>query len=44
MLIDEPKGNDRGYDSEESGDKPTNIMRYKGLRPININSVRKNRC
>jgi hypothetical protein len=29
MLVDEPKGSDRGYDSEETGYNPPHIMRYK---------------
>jgi hypothetical protein len=33
MLVDEPKGSDRGYDSEETGYNPTHIMRYEGLSP-----------
>ena len=39
MFVDEPKGNDRGYDSEETGYNPTHVMRYEVSRPIN--SVRK---
>jgi hypothetical protein len=36
MLVDEPKGSDRGHDSEETGYNPTHIMRYEvRLRPIN---------
>ena len=34
MLVDEPKGSERGYDSEETGYNPTHIMRYeRRLRP-----------
>lgn len=29
MLVDEPKGSDRGYYSEETGYNPTYIMRLK---------------
>ena len=29
MLVDEPKGNDCGNDSEETGYNPTHIMRYE---------------
>jgi hypothetical protein len=34
MLVDEPKGSDRGHDGEETGYDPTHIMRYEVLRPI----------
>lgn len=34
MLVDKPKGSDRGYDGKETGYNPTHIMRYEGLRPI----------
>jgi hypothetical protein len=29
MLVDEPKGSDRGYDGKETGYNPTHIMRYE---------------
>ena len=29
MLVDEPKGYDRGHDSEETGYNPAHIMRYE---------------
>ena len=35
MFVDEPKGSDRGDDSEETGYNPTHIMRYRNWRPIN---------
>ncbi len=43
MLVDEPKGSDRGYDSEETGYNPTHIMRYEILRPIDL-VRKKNTC
>jgi hypothetical protein len=45
MFVDEPKGNDRGYDSEETGYDPTHIMHYKECFafPI-ISSVREPRA
>jgi hypothetical protein len=29
MLVDEPEGSHGGYDSEETGNNPPNIMRYE---------------
>jgi len=43
MLVDEPKGSDRGYDSEDTGYNPTHIMRYESLRPIDL-VRKKNTC
>jgi hypothetical protein len=41
MFVDEPKGSGIGYDSEETGDNPPDIVRYE---PITHNQRSKTRA